>query len=145
MPLELSSMMPERLAALDGVVDRSQEVLDAAAHKARAMLQTDEEFGWEFAGAGPVTRRDRLGRLVPASRPLKAYPAPPPQLNPAHASPRWRSARTPHPRGRSPGPIGRGNERWVVIQADAMHQIELGDREFVVLSSIPFRKGNSSR
>jgi hypothetical protein len=54
MPLDLSSMMPERLAALDAVVDRSREVLDAASLKARAMVQTGEEFGWEFVSLGPL-------------------------------------------------------------------------------------------
>jgi hypothetical protein len=46
MPLDLSSMMPERLATLDAVVDHSREILDAASLKARAMVQTGEEFGW---------------------------------------------------------------------------------------------------
>jgi hypothetical protein len=46
--------MPDRLAALDAVVDRSREVLDAASLKARAMLQTGEEFGWEFVALGPL-------------------------------------------------------------------------------------------
>lgn len=46
--LDLTSMMPERLAALDALVERSSDALDAATLKARAMLQTGEEFGWEF-------------------------------------------------------------------------------------------------
>ncbi len=53
-PVDLSSMMPERLAALDALVERSRAVLDAASLKARAMLQTGEEFGWEFVSLGPL-------------------------------------------------------------------------------------------
>jgi hypothetical protein len=54
MNLDLSSTMPERLTALDALVDRSRELLDAAAEKARAMVQTGEEFGWDFVSLNPL-------------------------------------------------------------------------------------------
>jgi hypothetical protein len=133
-PLDLSSMKAQRLAALDALVERSQEVLDAASLKARAMLQTGEEFGWHFVSL------DSLPEGI-ASAGLFVLPA--------------RSRPTPHRHPNSIQHMRRlagearvrltlddevvdrlvgADERWVVIQADATHQIEVGDREFVVLS-----------
>ena len=134
MPLDLSSTMPERLAALDAVVDRSAEVLDAASLKARTMPQTGEEFGWEFVALGPLPDGIASAGLFV----LPARSRPTPHRHPNSIQHMRRLAGEARVRltlgnealDRSVG----ADERWVVIQADATHQIEVGDQEFVVLS-----------
>lgn len=134
MPLDLSSMMPERLAALDALVERSREVLDAASQKARAMIQTGEEFGWEFVSLGPLPEGiESAGLFV-----LPGRSSPTPHRHPnsiQHMRRLSGEARVRLTLGdevldRSVG----ADEPWVVIEADATHQIEVGEREFVVIS-----------
>jgi hypothetical protein len=133
-PLDLSSMMPERLAGLDALVERSQEVLDAASLRARAMLQTGEEFGWEFVSLGPLPEGIASAGLFVL--PARSRPTP-------HRHPNS----TQHMRrlsGEARVGLTFGDEvmdrlvgadaRWVVIQADATHEIDVGDQEFVVIS-----------
>jgi hypothetical protein len=81
-PVELSWMMPERLAALDALVERSREVLDAASLKARAMLRTGEEFGWAFVSLGPLPE----GIGSPGLFVLPARSRPTPHRHPTQSS-----------------------------------------------------------
>jgi hypothetical protein len=134
MPLDLSATMPQRLAALDAVVERSQEVLDAAALKARAMLQTGEEFGWHFVPLAPLPEgiaSAGLFVLPPRSRPTShRHPNSIQHMRRLAGQARVRLTLGDQALDRLVG----ADERWVVIQADATHQIVVGDREFVVLS-----------
>jgi len=133
-PVDLSSMLPERLAALDALVKRSKEVLDATSLKARAMLQTGEEFGWEFVSLGPLPEGVASAGLFV----LPARSRPTPHRHPNSIQHMRRLAGDARVRltlgddvlDRSVG----ADERWVVIQADATHQIDVGEREFVVIS-----------
>ena len=133
-PVDLSSMMPERLAALDALVERSRAVLDAASLKARAMLQTGEEFGWEFVSLGPLPEGVASAGLFV----LPARSRPTPHRHPNSIQHMRRLS------GEARVRLTLGDEvmdrlvgadaRWVVIQADATHQIDVGDQEFVVIS-----------
>jgi hypothetical protein len=133
-PLDLSSMMPERLAALDASVERSQEVLDAASLKARAMLQTGEEFGWEFVSLGPLPEAIASAGLFV----LPAHSRPTPHRHPNSIQHMRRLAGEARVRltlgDEVVDRLVGADERWVVIEADATHQIDVGDREFVVIS-----------
>jgi len=133
-PLDLSSMMPERLAALDALVERSQEILNAASLEAHAMLQTGEEFGWEFVSLGPLPEGIASAGLfvLPArSRPTPhRHPNSIQHMRRLSGEARVRLTLGDEVLDRSVG----ADERWVVIEADATHQIDVGDREFVVIS-----------
>jgi len=133
-PVDLSSMMPERLAALDALVERSRAVLDAASLKARAMLQTGEEFGWEFVSLGPLPEGVASAGLfvLPArSRPTPhRHPNSIQHMRRLSGEARVRLTLGDDVMDRLVG----ADERWVVIEADATHQIDVGDREFVVIS-----------
>ena len=134
MALDLSSTMPERLAALDDLVERSRETLDEATVTARAMLETGEEFGWDFVSLAPLP-----GGIASAG--LFVLPA--------------RSSPTPHRHPNSVQHMRRlsgearvhvaldeevldrsvtADEPWIVIEADATHRIDVGPEEFVVIS-----------
>lgn len=127
-------MMPERLAALDALVERSQEVLDAASLEARAMLRTGEEFGWKFVSMGPFPEGIASAGLFV----LPARSSPTPHRHPNSIQHMRRLAGEARIRltlgdqvmDRSVG----ADEPWVVIQADATHQIDVGNGEFVVVS-----------
>jgi hypothetical protein len=133
-PVDLSSMMPERLAALDALVERSREVLDAASLKARAMLRTGEEFGWEFVSLGPLP--EGIGSAGLFVLPARSRPTPHRHPNSIQhmrrlsGDARVRLTLGDEVLDRSV----RADEPWVVIQADATHQIDVGDGEFVVIS-----------
>jgi hypothetical protein len=133
-PVDLSSMMPERLAALDALVERWQEALDAASLKARAMLRTGEEFGWEFVSLGPLPEGiGSAGLFV-----LPARSRPTPHRHPNSIQHMRRLAGEARVRLTLGDEVldrsVRADEPWVVIQADATHQIDVGDEEFVVIS-----------
>jgi quercetin dioxygenase-like cupin family protein len=134
MPLDLSSMMPERLAALDALVGRSQEVLEAASQKARGMLRTGEEFGWEFVPLASLPEGIESAGLfvLPAlSRPTPhRHPNSTQHMRRLRGEGRVRITLGEEVLERSVGP----DEPWIVIEADATHQIDVGAREFVVIS-----------
>jgi hypothetical protein len=126
--------MPERLTALDALVERSQAVLDAACLKARAMLQIGEEFGWEFVSLGPLPEGIASAGLfvLPArSRPTPhRHPNSIQHMRRLSGEARVRLAHDGEVMDRLVG----ADERWVVIETDATHQIDVEDREFVVIS-----------
>jgi hypothetical protein len=127
-------MMPERLAALDALVERSQEVLDAAASKARAMLQNGEKFGWEFVSLDPLPEGIASAGLFV----LPARSMPTPHRHPNSIQHMRRLAGEARVRltlgDEVMDRLVGADERWVVIEADATHQIDVGDQEFVVIS-----------
>jgi hypothetical protein len=127
-------MLPERLAALDAVVERSRAVLDTASLKARAMLRTGEEFGWEFVSLDPLPEGIASAGLfvLPArSRPTPhRHPNSIQHMRRLSGEARVRLTLSDEVLDRSVG----ADEPWVVIAADAAHQIEVRNREFVVIS-----------
>jgi hypothetical protein len=133
-PLDLTSMLPERLAALDELVERSQEALDAATLKARAMLLTGEAFGWEFVSLGPFPEGIASAGLFV----LPARSSPTPHRHPNSIQHMRRLAGEARVRlTLGDDVLDRvvdADERWVVIEADATHQIDVGDQELVVIS-----------
>lgn len=126
--------MPERLAALDALVERSQAVLDAASLKARAMLQIGEEFGWEFVSLGPLPEGIASAGLFV----LPARSRPTPHRHPNSIQHMRRLSGEARVRltldGEVMDRLVGADERWVVIETDATHQIDVEDREFVVIS-----------
>jgi hypothetical protein len=134
MPVDLSSTMPERLAALDVLVERSRTVLDDASLKARAMLPAGEEFGWHFVSLDSLPEGIASAGLfvLPArSRPTPhRHPNSIQHMRRLSGEARVRLTLGDEVLDRSVG----ADEPWVVIQADATHQIDVGDREFVVIS-----------
>ena len=126
--------MPERLAALDALVERSQAVLDAASLKARAMLQIGEEFGWEFVSLGPLPEGIASAGLFV----LPARSRPTPHRHPNSIQHMCRLSGEARVRltldGEVMDRLVGADERWVVIETDATHQIDVEDREFVVIS-----------
>lgn len=126
--------MPERLAALDTLVERSQAVLDAASLKARAMLQIGEEFGWEFVSLGPLPEGIASAGLFV----LPARSRPAPHRHPNSIQHMRRLSGEARVRltldGEVMDRLVGADERWVVIETDATHQIDVEDREFVVIS-----------
>jgi quercetin dioxygenase-like cupin family protein len=126
--------MPERLAALDALVERSQAVLDAASLKARAMLQIGEEFGWEFVSLGPLPEGVASAGLFV----LPARSRPTPHRHPNSIQHMCRLSGEARVRltlgGEVMDRLVGADERWVVIETDATHQIDVEDREFVVIS-----------
>jgi hypothetical protein len=134
LPLDLSSVMPERLAALDALVEHSHEVLDAASMKARAMLEHGEEFGWEFVLPGPFP--DGIASAGVFVLPARSRPTPHRHPNSIQhmrrlsGEARVRLTLGDEVMDRSVDT----DEPWVVIAADATHDIHVGDREFVVIS-----------
>jgi hypothetical protein len=133
-PVDLSSVMPDRLATLDALVERSQEVLDAASLKARVILRTGAEFGWEFVSLGPLPEGIASAGLF--MLPARSRPTPHRHPNSIQHMRRLSGEARVHLTlgdevlDRSVG----ADEPWVVIQADATHQIDVGDGEFVVIS-----------
>jgi hypothetical protein len=133
MTLELSDEMSERLAALDDLVDRSGEVLEAATAKARDMLGT-EEFGWDFVKLDPLPEGIASAGLFV----LPAGSTPTPHRHPNSIQHMRRLA------GEASVRMTLGDETltrsvtsenpWTVIQADAMHGFEVGTNELVVIS-----------
>jgi hypothetical protein len=127
-------MLPERLAALDAVVERSRAVLDAASLKARTKLRTGEEFGWEFVSLDPLPEGIASAGLfvLPArSRPTPhRHPNSIQHMRRLSGEARVRLTLGDEVLDRSVG----ADERWVVIEADATHQIDVGNQEFVVIS-----------
>jgi hypothetical protein len=126
--------MPERLAALDALVERSQAVLDAASLKARAMLQIGEDFGWEFVPLGPLPEGIASAGLFV----LPARSRPTPHRHPNSIQHMRRLSGEARVRltlgGEVMDRLVGADERWVVIETDATHQIDVEDREFVVIS-----------
>ena len=133
MLLDLSSAMPERLAALDAVVERSQGALDAATLKARTMLTTGEEFGWDFVALDLPEGIASAGLFV-----LPARSSPTPHRHPNSVQHMRRLSGDAHVHlsyGRDA--LNRSvsaDEPWLVIEADATHRIDVGAQEFVVIS-----------
>lgn len=134
MPLDLTSTMPERLAALDALVERSRVALDAATLKARAMLQTGEEFGWEFMSLGPLP--DGLASAGLFVLPAGSTPTPHRHPNSTQHMRRLSGEARVHLTfgtevlDRSVD----ADEPWIVIEADTIHRIDVGAEELVVIS-----------
>jgi quercetin dioxygenase-like cupin family protein len=126
--------MPERLAALDTLVEGSRDVLDAASQKARAMLQTGEEFGWEFVSLGPLPEGIASAGLfvLPArsSTTPHRHPNSIQHMRRLSGDARVRITLGDEAMERSVG----ADETWVVIEADATHQIDVDAQELVVIS-----------
>ncbi len=134
MPVDLSAQVPERLAALDALVESSHELLQAATNKARAMLATGEEFGWDFVSLRPLPDGIASAGLFV----LPARSSPTPHRHPNSIQHMRRLS------GQARVAITLGDETlersvtaedpWVVIEADATHRIDVGPEEFVVIS-----------
>jgi hypothetical protein len=134
MTLDLTSTMPERLGELDASVEQSKNVLDAATEKARAMLQTGEEFGWEFVSLGPLPEGIASAGLFV----LPARSTPTPHRHPNSVQHMRRLA------GDARVTLTLGDEvtersvdgdgPWIVIEADVTHRIDVGVEEMVVIS-----------
>ena len=134
MSLDLSSTLPERLADLDALVEGSRDRLDAASDKARAMLGPGEEFGWEFVSLAPLPEGIASAGLFV----LPARSSPTPHRHPnsvQHMLSLSGEARVRLTLGDEV--VDRtvdADEPWLVIEADATHRIDVGAREFVVVS-----------
>jgi hypothetical protein len=98
------------------------------------MLQTGEEFGWEFVSLGPLPEGIASAGLfvLPArSRPTPhRHPNSIQHMRRLSGEARVRLTLGDQGLDRAVG----ADEPWVVIKADATHQIAVGDREFVVIS-----------
>ena len=134
MALELSSQLTGRLAALDELVQRSRPELDEATQKARAMLETGEEFGWEFVSLEPLPEGiSSTGLFV-----LPARSSPTPHRHPNSVQHMRRLA------GEARVQVTMDDDSlerqvtvenpWMVIEKDATHAIHVGPEEFVVIS-----------
>jgi hypothetical protein len=132
--LDLSPVMAERLLALDELIEGAKEILDDAAEKARSMLPTGEEFGWDFVSLGPLPEGiASAGVFV-----LPASSSPTPHRHPNSIQHMHRLS------GEARVHVTLGDESldrmvdatdpWIVIEADAIHRIEVGVEEFVVIS-----------
>ena len=126
--------MPDRLAALDDLVERSRDALDEATAKARSMLETGEEFGWDFVSLSPLPE----GLVSAGLFVLPADSSPTPHRHPNSVQHMRRLA------GEARVTVSLGGETtersvtidepWMVIEQDATHAIQVGPEEFVVIS-----------
>ena len=134
MTLELSDEMPQRLAALEGLVQRSGEVLEAATTKARDMLSSGEEFGWDFVKLDPLPEGIASAGLFV----LPAGSTPTPHRHPNSIQ------HMRHLAGEAVVRISLRDETlkrlvteenpWTVIQDNATHGFEVGGDDLVVIS-----------
>ena len=134
MVLDLSSLMPERLAALDALVEQSREDLDAATVRARGLLDTGEEFGWDFVAVEPLPD----GIVSAGLFVLPARSTPTPHRHPNSVQHMRRLSGDTRVRVSSGREVldrsVTADEPWLVIEADAIHRIDVGAEELVVIS-----------